>query len=301
MNRLQKKCMIVSGGIHLLLAAMLIFGPGFLSSHSHDNAPPLLTAIPSTTIDAVLSGGGEKSAKAPPAEATSPEPPAQTPVPPTPVVTPPVQIPQPPVERVQPPRQPEREVPPVPKDPRRVNTPTIDPTPVKPAPRKPREINVDTRIVTSSAADAKAKREAQEKAAKAKEQQHLANIAAAFGRASTGIRGGVSDGVKVNVSAGSGGGGVSYGNIKSAIYTKYYDAWKVPDGAPDLTVWVSITLARDGTVVTARITKRSGNADLDESVQSALDRVRSVAPLPDGSEETREFSFGFNPEMKSSE
>lgn len=298
MNRLQKKCMIISAGIHLLLAVMLILGPGFLSLRSHDNAPPLLKFIPGATVEAIMSGGGDSSVKSPPAEARSPEPP----VTPTPVVTPPAQeTPQPPVERVQPPRQPEKELPPVPKEPTRVNTPAIDPTPVKPAPRKPHEIKVDTRIVTSSTVDAKARREAQAKAAAAAEQKRLANIAAAFGRASTGIRGGVSDGVKVNVSPGPGGGGVSYGNIKSAIYTKYYDAWNVPDGAPDLTVWVSITLAKDGTVVTARITKRSGNADLDESVQSTLDRVRYVAPLPEGSEDPREFPFGFNPEMKSSE
>jgi colicin import membrane protein len=214
-----------------------------------------------------------------------------------------VQVTPPPVERAQP-RPPEKELP-VPKDPPRVNTPTIDPTPIKPAPRKPHEINVDTTLVTSSAADAKAKRDAQQKAAAAaaaKERQHLANIAAAFGQATKGIRNGVAGGVKVNVSPGPGGGGVSYGNIQSAIFTRYYEAWKVPDGSPDLKVYVSITLARDGAVVTSRITKRSGNADLDESVQKALDRVRFVAPLPEGeTADTREFEFNFKPEMKSAE
>ena len=69
MNRFQKKCMIVSGGIHLLLAAMLVFGPGFLSSDS-ENAPPLLKFIPGATVDAIMSGGGDNSVKDPPAEAT---------------------------------------------------------------------------------------------------------------------------------------------------------------------------------------------------------------------------------------
>jgi TonB family protein len=291
MNRIQKKCMIVSAGIHLLLAVMLIFGPGFLSFNSHENAPPLLKFIPGATVEALLSGGGDKSAKTPPAEATSPETPT-----PTPIVTPPVQVSQPPVERVQP-RQPERELPPVPKDPPRVNTPAID---VKPAPRKPSDIKVDLTMKTSSTADAKAKREAQAKVAAAARAAEEKRIAALFGRATAGIRGGVSGSTEIKM-PGLSSGGVAYGNIKSAIYTKYFDAWQVPDGAPDSTVYVSITLARDGTVVTSRITDRSGNAQLDSSVQKALDRVRFVAPLPDSeTQETREFNFGFNPEMKSS-
>jgi len=293
MNRIQKKCMIVSAGIHLLLAVMLVFGPGFLSSHS-ENAPPLLKFVPVATVESVMSGGGDSSVKNPPAEATSPQP-----QPLTPIVTPPVQATTPPVERVQP-RQPEKELPTVPKDPPRVNnTPRLDPTPVKPALRKPHEINVDTRIVTSSAADAKARRDAQQKA-EAAEQKRLAAIAAAFGRATKGIRNGVSSSTEVKVSQGSGGGGVSYGNIQSAILTRYYEAWDVPDNAPDLKVYVSITLARDGTVVTSRITKPSGNTALDESVQKTLDRVKFVAPLPENeTEDSKEFSFGFKPDMKS--
>ena len=298
MNRLQKKCMIVSGGIHLLLAVMLIFGPGFLSSNSGDNAPPLLKFVPVTTVESIMSGGGDKSVKAPPAEATSPEPPAPTPVvvPPTPVVTPPVEVPQPPVERVQP-RQPEKEMP-VPKDPPRVNTPTIDPTPVKSAPRKPHDIAVDLTVKTSSSTDAKAKREAQAKAAAAAQAREQQRIAAAFGRATAGIRGGVSSSTEVRIQ-GDGTGGVSYGNIQSAILTRYYEAWDVPDGVPDSKVFVSITLARDGTVVASRITKRSGNASLDDSVQKALNRVSFVAPLPENeSKDSMEFAFGFKPDMK---
>jgi len=299
MNRVQKKCMIVSAGLHLLLAVMLIFGPGFLSSHSHETTPALMTAVPYATIEAVMNGGGDKSAKAPPAEATSPEPPTpnEVVVPPTPVA-PPVQVTPPPVERVQP-KQPEKELPPVPKEPTRVNsTPRIEPTPTKTPPRKSREIDVDLTMKTTTATDAKAKRDAQEKAAAAAEQKRLANIAAAFGQASKGIRHGVSSSTEVRIQ-GDGTGGVSYGNIQSAILTKYYQAWTVPDGVPDLKVYVSITLARDGSVIGSRITKSSGNANLDESVQKTLDRVRFVAPLPETeTKDSMEFSFGFKPDMK---
>ena len=296
MNRLQKKCMLVSGGIHLLLAAMLIFGPAFLSSHN-ENAPPLLKFIPGATVEALMSGGGDNTVKNPPALATAPE---QV-VTPVQVTQPPAQV-TPPAVVPAPPQKPERDPTPVVKETPRVdNTPKIDLTPTKPAPRKPREIDVDTRIVTSSSADAKAKRDAQAKAAAAAAAADQKRIATALGRAQAGIRGGVAGSTEIRIK-GLGGGGVAYGNIKSAIYSRYFDAWKVPDGAPDLNVFVTITLARDGTVVSARITDRSGNSELDNSVQKALDRVPFVAPLPESdTQETREFSFGFNPAMKSSE
>jgi TonB family protein len=288
MNRVQKKCLIVSTGLHLLLAVMLVFGPAFLISRSVEKAPPLLDFVAGATVDAVLSGGGDSSVKTPTAELVTPP----APTPPTAVVTPPVPVPPTPIERTPPP-QPERDLTPVPKNPPRENTAKSDIPSVKPAPPK-HQINVDTTLKTTSTADIKAKRDAQAKAVAAEQQR----IASALGHAKAGIRDGVSGSTEIRLK-GPGGGGVTYGNIKSAIYTKYHDAWQVPDGVPDLTVYVSITLARDGTVVSARITDRSGNAQLDNSVQKVLDRVKFIAPLPDGeTQDTREFNFGFNPDMK---
>jgi TonB family protein len=300
MNRIQKKCMIVSAGIHLLLAVMLIFGPGFFAGKP-DNSPPVLTFIALKTTDDDSSGGGDNTVKAPPALGGDPAPPV-TPAPvltPAPVIAQPEPVPQPP-ERVQP-KQPERDLPPVPKDPPRVNTtPRIDSTP-KPAPRKPHEINVDTNVVTSSAADAKAKREAQQKAAaaaRAADAKRIAGINSLFKSATTGVRTGTAGSTEIRLS-GPGGGGVPYGNFLSAVKKAYDDAWSPPNGVPETTVSVRITIARDGTILSAHITDASGNAALDGSVQKALDRVKAVPPLPDSeTRDSRTVTIGFNPENK---
>ncbi len=102
MNRLQKKCIIASTGIHLLLAGILIVGPAFLSSRGKtDNSPPVLTFVAIKTSDDEASGGGDNTVKAPPAAVlTTPD----VAVAPLPVVTPPAQVTPPVVERIPPPQ-----------------------------------------------------------------------------------------------------------------------------------------------------------------------------------------------------
>lgn len=278
MNRLQKKCMIVSAGIHLLMAVMLILGSAFLSSRSHD-APPLLTFVPVATVDALVSGGGDNTVKAPPALATAPEPV----VAPTQVSAPPVQNPQPVVEQSVP-QKVEKELPPVVKElPREDKTAKFDPTPLKPAPRR-HEITPDLTVKTASASDAKAKREAQAKAAAAAAAAEQKRIAAAFGRATAGIRGGTSGSTEIRL-AGPGGGGVPYANFLSAGQTVYYNAWRQPASAPELATKVSVSIARDGTVISARIVSPSGDSVVDKSVQETIERVKFAAPLPESSSE----------------
>ena len=48
---------------------------------------------------------------------------------------------------------------------------------------------------------------------------------------------------------------------------------------------MTVTIARDGTVISARIVDRSGSPVVDQSVQATLDRVRYAAPLPDDAKE----------------
>jgi TonB family protein len=290
MNRLQKKCMLVSGGIHLLLAVMLIFGAGFLAGHSNDNSPPVLTFVAINTTDSDASGGGDNTVKAPPALGTTLEPPTAPPVTPTPVVAPPVEPAPPRIERTVPPVLSET--------PRINNTPKVEPTPVKPATRKTPDIKVDTTVVTSSAADAKAKRDAQAKAAaaaQAKEQQRIAGL---LNSASRGVRGGSASSTELKL-GGLGGGGLPYANFRAAVQKAYWDAWSVPNGVPNLTVTVSVTIARDGSVISSRITDGSGNSEVDASVQRALDRVKFAAPLPSSAtEDQRTVPLVFNTQAK---
>jgi TonB family protein len=99
---------------------------------------------------------------------------------------------------------------------------------------------------------------------------------------------------------------VAYANYASVVKSIYDAAWKsqaltLPGDIADKneTVKVTITIARDGTVVSAHMIAPSGDAALDASVQRALDRVNFIAPFSDGMTEkewTRTISF--NPELE---
>src|SRR5437016_1389388 len=90
MNRLHKKCFIVSAGFHLFLALILVVGPAFLSSKSRLEDMPVIDFVPSKLVDAAVMGGGNPKVQPPP---------------PAPPVAPVVQ-PTPPPERVRAPDPP---------------------------------------------------------------------------------------------------------------------------------------------------------------------------------------------------
>jgi TonB family protein len=94
---------------------------------------------------------------------------------------------------------------------------------------------------------------------------------------------------------------VPYANFLQAVQSVYERAWIVPDGVTDndATAVVSVTIARDGTVVLARIQRSSGNHLVDRSVQAALDRVKFAAPLPDDAKDKeRTVTINFNVRAK---
>jgi len=290
MNRLQKKCIIASGGVHFLLAVMLILGPAFLSSRNKADQRPPMNFYAAATLDEVLSGGGDNTAKAAPAQAVAP---AALPAPmtlptsvaeQTPILPTPVPVERVPVTRKDPPVKPVKQ-----------DAPVIDP--VKPK----HKIDVDVTPVVTTATAEKARKDAQAKAqAQAQAAADAKRLAAAkaLGRAINGIQGGVSGSTEIKL-AGPGGGGVPYGNFLAAVKKRYFDAWRVPDGVPNETVRVSVVIARDGTVTSARILEGSGNAAVDNSVQETLDNVKFAAPLPEGAkEDQRSVTINFNTEAK---
>jgi TonB family protein len=178
------------------------------------------------------------------------------------------------------------------------------PTALKPEPALPeptpapkRRIEVNTRLVTRKPGElAEAKSAATRRAQDDARQQ----AAAAVARAAARVRGGVSPSTTVEL-RGPGGGGVPYANFLQAVKTVYTDAWVVPDGVTDdsATTTAAITIARDGTVISATITRFSGNAAVDHSVRLTLDRVRYAAPLPDdASENERTVTINFNVKAK---
>jgi outer membrane biosynthesis protein TonB len=107
----------------------------------------------------------------------------------------------------------------------------------------------------------------------------------------------------IQIPYGPGGGGLPYANFYQAVQSIYTREWLVPDGATEkeTTTVAEVTIARDGTVVVARIVRFSGNAVVDESVQLTLDRVRRLVPLPASAEEdqrTVTINFNAKPESK---
>lgn len=260
MNRTQRKCLIVSVGLHLLLPTIVLVGSGFFSRPKPDNSPTI-NFIAVKTVDDLLSGGGDNTVKSPPAQLVVPPAPQTSPAPETP--QPPVveRTPTPPVPDVKP-----------------------DSIPVEP-PKHPtvshvHHIDVNTQEVVRNNSDVKAVKDA----AKAREAAERHREADAVGQAIAGIRGGVAGSTEIRLQ-GPGGGGVPYANFLSVVKRVYQEAWLVPDGAPEVTVKVSVTIARDGSVVSSRIIDQSGNAAVDTSVEMTLDRVKYVAPLPDGAKE----------------
>ena len=111
----------------------------------------------------------------------------------------------------------------------------------------------------------------------------------------------MSSGTEIKVGSGTGTSGVSYGNWLSTIKKIYTDAWVMPDGVTDdsATVMASITIARNGDVLSTSIVRGSGNSLVDHSVKATLDRVTRAAPLPDGTkEDQRTVTINFNVKAK---
>ena len=259
MNRTQKKCFMASAGLHLLLLLVLIIGPALSFSSKAPTITPI-DFIPSKIIEGAMAGGGNPNANPPP-----PAPPVQQPPAPE----------QPP--RVEQPR----ELP----QPTQVRRADLNPEPTSKPPK--REIKVVTKLVSrssmekttntrpsSEARDLQAKREAD-----------------AVGRAAAGIRNNLAPTTTIDL-RGPGGGGETYAGVEQAILSVYDHAWISPEGmdTSEAVVEVSVTIETDGSVSSARITRASGDARVDESVRRALDRVSSI-PGWDGKRRTVEFSF----------
>ena len=275
MSRLHKKCFMASTGFHLLLAGLLIVGPGFLSPEPKAVNVPVITFVPVITTDDLASGGGSPKGGPPPAAVPQ-------------VTTPP------PAPASEPKRQPE---PVKPKEAVKEEVPKPDTFAVEPnAKSKPKKPEISTTVVRrkpdSKAADrakAAAREAAEARLATQRARQAIAGLADGLSQ-STSVE------LRALVAV-----ELPYANFLSAVKKRYTDAWEVPGSISDenATVTASITIARDGTVISSRIIRRSGNAAVDQSVQATLDRVRFAAPLPGTSQESeRTVTIDFNVKAK---
>jgi TonB family protein len=95
--------------------------------------------------------------------------------------------------------------------------------------------------------------------------------------------------------------GAAYASYRDAIATIYYEAWTPPGNADndEANTKVSVTIANDGTVISARIVTPSGDTHVDASIQRTLERVTFIAPFPAGApEKERTYIINFNLKAK---
>jgi TonB family protein len=270
MNRLQKKCVIVSTGLHALLVGILLFGSAFFNSQPKDEQHPLLTAFDPSMINALLTKGGNPNvAVVPPPANRPPAPPSQDkpqevskPVEPPKVKRVVYDEPEPPVRRFS-------DNAPPPK-PRKRETLTADELKLtKPRKAKTNKPKQPTESTTRDSDDT-ARRESQQ-----------------FARSLRSLNKELSTGTTEDFK-GIEGGPLS-ASYRDVIANMYNSAWSSP---PDLTDEsakdiVSVTIARDGRVVNGRIIQRSGNEPMDRSIQNMLDTVTVVPPFPEGYRESQ--------------
>ena len=96
-------------------------------------------------------------------------------------------------------------------------------------------------------------------------------------------------------------GAEAYANYASVVKSIYTQAWTPPEdtASDDANPRVSVTIARDGSVISSRIIEKAGDAPVDNSVQRTLDRVTYIAPFPDdATDRQRTYTINFNPKAK---
>ena len=279
MDRLAKKCVIASAVVHGTLVLMLIVGPAFLGSEEPLNTSDILTLIP----DIATPSGPPNVGLGNPNAGRQPDPAP---------LTPPEPKPPEPRPRVAP--APEPEPKPV-VDPPRPNTTSLDPTD-KPKPKPNRIVltpvtpKPTTAKPNSSAADERA---SAEKAA----DQAASRLRAAVHN----IQRSASPGVEVGDIGSPTGSGQSSAAFEDILKSTYFNNWREPGDATidDAVVKVSVTIARNGSVIASRITKSSGDAAVDKSVQRLIDTVTFIRAFPpEWKESQKEFKLSFSLKAK---
>ncbi|MCC6231136.1 MAG: TonB C-terminal domain-containing protein [Verrucomicrobiales bacterium] len=315
---LPSRCFIGSVLGHTVLCVLLIFAPGFQTKPTDlATGGVTLEIISSDLVNGALAplASEEPPAPAPAAEqaveraTVAPEPP------PTP---PPVRVPEPEVVPARPePRTPTKSALDAPEsNSRDFVVPTRKApekkSPPKTPPKKKEEPKFDF-SQAQSVPESKTRKAAPSKET-ARNSTPVEDPSKARARALGGIlaqatgsltgTGGGRGAVNIQISGGGpgtgGGAGGGVGSVNAlSIRNAYFAAWVPPPNVTDdlATVETEVTIQRDGTVTRARVTRRSGIAALDRSIDDALQRVKRIAPFdayPDPALEQQTFKIGFN-------
>jgi TonB family protein len=101
-------------------------------------------------------------------------------------------------------------------------------------------------------------------------------------------RGGQGAGHSANASSGASGTSDDY---VAKLIARLQEAFALPGGISGLSADVRLTIAADGTVVSAVLVRSSGNDEFDAAVRAALQRLTHVEPPPGGQEVTYPFTY----------
>jgi outer membrane biosynthesis protein TonB len=292
MSRLQKKCFIGATSLHGLLLLALVVGPGFFTAKEMPSEP-MIEIITDRATDAINPNPGTPG--------------SSQGAPPPPPVTPPPQV-----QQRQPTPEPEpRPAPPrvervvqreevEPPKPRQTQEPNDSDKPKKPAIKvsdkvvklTPQRVQANSR--NTATADAQANADAKAAAERAK----------LFAKAGERIGSGISSSTTIKLDGPVGNGGAGLANYGQIVRKRYTDAWVMPTDLTDdeATIEVTVTIRRDGTVLSARIIDSTGSRLAANSIQRTLDRVTSIGvPFPDGATESqRTFTMTFSLKAKKS-
>lgn len=148
-------------------------------------------------------------------------------------------------------------------------------------------------------ADARAKARAEEHAAQFARQQLAAKMKTIIG----GLQGGLSAPVNVQVDAGGGPNALAFLDYGQNMVRLYEQMWITPPNLSEANavVSVTVTVGRDGRVLSWRLNRPTGNAAIDKSVRETLEKVRQFEPFPANFRESqRTFNIDFNLKAKRS-
>jgi TonB family protein len=308
MTRLEKKCLVGAAGLHGLLLGIVLVGSAFQSAPPKTEVP-ILNIISANVLDRAGAGGGAPQISAtqqpqptPPKEQVAP-PKVQEPTPEKPQkeVVKTETVPEPPKKVIKH-HEPERDL----TEPHPVESPTAKihiakPKKLRSADDIAADISHSTPIKTKR--PQRAKHQADDEASTIAYNNSVKRALNKIGSEAAHTIGSKTSGLTVMPKLGEGGGSEAYAGYESVVGSIYYRAWIAPEGIGDggSDTEVEIVVARDGSIVSAQLTTRSGRSSMDRSVQSVLNKVRKLPPFPEGaSDSQRTFQIVFNLKAKHS-
>ena len=292
MNRLQKKCVISTAAIHLLLLTILIFGPAFFNRQPKtDNT--ILDVIPATTVDDALNSGVQGAQAPTPAPAPAPAPiPKSLLQPPPPLPAPEPKVVQPPQPAPTPSPSLLAEFEKMFKQTKTAPTPTVTPNlnHVEKTQKSHEDIKVDLHKIKRT--------DRHQDVSRTSNPDNNSNAKAVNSELNV-LKKSLSSSTRIDMPGSGTEASASYDAVLRSIYLRAVVANLPAQVAhDDEHTLVTVTISRDGTVINSSITSRSGDSAWDDAVQRTLNQVTFTHAFPDSwTEQQRTFSLDFNPQV----